>query len=404
MSKRHVVKLHFQLQVIAETDTVPHQVTFSGILAHRSAISGFDVPIDPRSRRASSLAPGPDTPTATPLRDARHGSETGRRFSWRATAAVLQTHARRFSSSSAADRPSERQSADVNREHVLYTALSQSQRMDSNESTALGYANVPLGKGAQHRQHNHKHSLGFENPVNLTPQSVISALHGSSARTTPSETGDYYSDNPAAQAQRHAHGDLQHPSHSPADFAAQFESAAQLAAAPQSLAAGRFWSSVPSDSRSQHRIRRTLSSVTRRSASSSSHQAPVHQCLPHCPYSQTSSRALSPSAGSLSWAARQKSFQRMVPHSGPSIAAFQQAAAANEAPLAEGQHRPAPLPSNELARQAALDALNVMQDPPAAALHDVAACAASAFQVPVVVITLIGDGTVWCQVSLTVMM
>lgn len=89
----------------------------------------------------------------------------------------------------------------------------------------------------------------------------------------------------------------------------------------------------------------------------------------------------------------------MVPHSGPSIAAFWQAAAANEGVAIEGQHRPAPLPSNELARQEALDALHVFHDPPAAALHDVAACAASAFQVPVVVITLIGDDTVWCQVS-----
>jgi len=377
---------------VTDNHTFPQQVTFSSLLAHKAAFSGLDIPVDTRSRRASSLAPGPGTPSATPFRDARHGSETAPRFSWRATAAVLQARARRFSSSSTANRPNERRSAEAYREHEL-SAASQSQRIDSSESTAFGYADVPDRKSTQ--QHGlHKDSHDFANPVNLTPQSVISAVHGHSTRTTPSDVVVCVSH---GQAQRPGGSSaLQKEPCTPDNFAAHFEAAAQLAAAPQSLTSRYQMRSVPSDTKCQHRVRRALSTVTKRVPS-----APNTACdyISRRSYSHAYSRALSPSAQSLSWAAKEKSFQRMVPHGASMLTANQPGLHANGAVLTHGQHRPPPLPSNEIARQEALEALNILQEPPAAALHDVAACAAGAFQVPVVTITLIGNKTVWCQVS-----
>ena len=88
----------------------------------------------------------------------------------------------------------------------------------------------------------------------------------------------------------------------------------------------------------------------------------------------------------------------MVPHGASMLTASQPGLEGDRAVVIDGQHRPPPLPSNEISRQEALEALNILQEPPAAALHDIAACAAGAFQVPVVIITLIGNKTVWCQV------
>ena len=379
-------------QVIDGVPTVPCTETlFSGTVRHKSAINNFFLPLGARSRRASSLAPGPDTPVTTPLRDILHGSETGQKFSWRATAAVLQARARRFSSSSAADR----RSTEFYHDHDAY-APSHAQRIDGSDSTAQGYADMPLHQSAQLNQQRivPKTSHGFDKSTNLTPQSVISAVHDRSAHSTPSDVEVCLIRHQAAHTQRLSLDQSRNRLCTPAEYAVQFNSAAQFAAAPQSLRAMRSGSSVPSDGKSQHRIRRALSTIAKQTPSLSS----AHDELPTAPSSNDFHTSSMPSASSHSWAAKQKSFQRMVPHSGPSIA-FWQAAAANEGVAIEGQHRPAPFPSNELARQEALDALHVLHDPPAEALHDVAACAASAFQVPVVVITLIGDDTVWCQVS-----
>ncbi|KAL0042668.1 hypothetical protein WJX79_007377 [Trebouxia sp. C0005] len=181
----HAISRNAPSTVVTDNHTLPQHFTFSSLSALKSAFSGADVPVDIRSRRTSSLAPGPETPSATPFRDARHGSETAPRFSWRATAAVLQARARRFSSSSTANRPSERHSAEAYRDHEL-SAASQSQRIDSNESTAFAYADVLDRKSTQQRGL-HKDSHDFANPVNLTPQSVISAVHAHSTRTTPSD-------------------------------------------------------------------------------------------------------------------------------------------------------------------------------------------------------------------------
>ncbi len=378
------------LQVGTDNHTLPQQVTFSSLSALKSAFSGADVPVVTRSRRASSLAP--ETPSATPFRDARHGSETVPRFSWRATAAVLQARARRFSNSSTANRPNERHCAETYRDHEL-SAASQSQRIDSNESTALGYADVLDRKSTQ--QHGlHKDSHDFANPVNLTPQSVISAVHGHSAQTTPSDVVVCVS-----------HGQAQRPGCSSAlqkepctsgNFVAHFEAAAQFAAAPQSLTGRHQMRSVPHDTKCQHRVRRALSTVAKRVPSAPN---TAHDFISRRSYSHAYPRAPFLSAQSLSRAEKEKSFQRMVPHMASMLTASQPGLEGSGAVGTEGQHRPPPLPSNELARQEALEALNILQEPPAAALHDIAACAAGAFQVPVVIITLIANKTVWCQVS-----
>ncbi|DBA90593.1 hypothetical protein WJX77_007250 [Trebouxia sp. C0004] len=374
--------------VVTDNHALPQQVTFSSLLAHKSALSGLDIPVDTRSRRASSLAPGPETPSATPFRDARHSSETAPRFSWRATAAALHARARRFSSSSTANRPNETRSAEAYREHEL-SAASHSQRIDSNDSTVLEYADVPNRKSSQ--QHGlHKDSHDFANLVNLTPQSVISAVHGHSTQTTPSDVVVCVSH---GQAQRAGGSDaLQKDPCTPGHFAAHFEAAAQLAAAPHSLTGRHQICAVPSDTQCQHRVRRALSTVAKRAPSAPNTAC---DCISRRSYSHAYSRALFPSAHPLSWAAKEKSFQRMVPHGASMLTANQPELNGNV--VADGQYRPPLLPSNEIARQEALEALNILQDPPAAALHDVAACAAVAFQVPVVVITLIGNKTVWCQ-------
>ncbi|KAA6420291.1 MAG: kinase, partial [Trebouxia sp. A1-2] len=376
--------------VVTDNHTLPQHFTFSSLSALKSAFSGADVPVDIRSRRTSSLAPGPETPSATPFRDARHGSETAPRFSWRATAAVLQARARRFSSSSTANRPSERHSAEAYRDHEL-SAASQSQRIDSNESTAFAYADVLDRKSTQQRGL-HKDSHDFANPVNLTPQSVISAVHAHSTRTTPSDVVVCVGH---GQAQKSGCSSaLQKELRTPGSFVAHFEAAAQLAAAPQSVTGRHRMRSVPHDTKCQHRVRRALSTVAKRVPSAPN---TAHDYISRRSCSHAYPGALFPSAQSLSRAAKEKSFQRMVPHGASMLTASQPGLEGNGAVVTDGQHCPPPLPSNEIARQEALEALNILQEPPAAALHDIAACAASAFQVPVVVITLIGNKTVWCQ-------
>ena len=377
--------------MVTDNHTLPQQVTFSSLLALKSAFSGADISVVTRSRRASSLAPGPETPSATPFRDAQHGSETAPRFSWRATAAVLQARARRFSSSSTANRPSERQSAEAYQDHEL-SAASQSQRIDSNESTAFGYADVLDRKSSQ--QHGlHKDSHDFANPVNLTPQSVISAVHCHSTRTTPSDVVCVSH----GQAQRPGcSSGLQKQPCTPGNFVAHFEAAAQFAAAPQSLTGRHQMRSVPHDTKCQYRVRRALSTVAKHVPSAPN---TAQDYISRRSHSHAYPRALFPSAQSLSRAAKEKSFQRMVPHGASMLTASQPGLEGDRAVVIDGQHRPPPLPSNEIARQEALEALNILQEPPAAALHDIAACAAGAFQVPVVIITLIGNKTVWCQVS-----
>lgn len=63
-------------------------------------------------------------------------------------------------------------------------------------------------------------------------------------------------------------------------------------------------------------------------------------------------------------------------------------------------YMPPPRPSNELSRRNALEALQVMQDPPAAAFQDIAVSGAAAFGVSGVYVSLIGDTQSWSQVSL----
>ena len=393
------------LQTYTDADPISHSPTFSNTKALRSGISALDIRADGRSRRASSLAPGPDTPVAaTPFRDILHGSETGRRFSWRSTAALLQAHARRFSSSSAADRASERQLLDDSPEPESSEAQLHLQHADSGISTALDYADVLLEPSTRLHQAEgltkdlHKSAQGCTSSERLTPQSVISDFHGRSIRTTPSEAGDHHEQDLAANQG----GSPQRLPRTSAEYAAQFAAAAaNLAADQQSLVRGCLSQSVyrdaPRGSRAQRHVKRSLSTVQPRPQMLTSQQAfPAPQALQDC--SNHGFRdCRPPSLSSPSLAAKRKSFQRMVPHR-PAIA-FQTGLSASGSEPTEGQHQPAPLPSNELARQEALDSLNVMDNPPAAALHDVAVCAATAFQVPVVVITLIGDSTVWCQVS-----
>ena len=366
-----------------------------------SGVSALDIQANGRSRRASSLAPGPDTPVAaTPFRDALHGSETGRRLSWRRTAALLQAHARRFSSSSAADRTPDRQHLYNSPEPENSEGRMHSQRTDSSNSTALGYADLLLEPTARPQQLHglskrvHKSADGFDSSKRLTPQSVISAFHGRS--TTPSESGDQLDQDHNAQSSMQ--GSLR--PRTSEEYAAQYDvAAANLAADERSLLrqcfsplayrdVHRTTHNVPRTSRAA--IKRSLSSVQPRAWSLTSHQGQTpSEMLLDCS-THGFSGVQAPSSSSPSLVAKRQRFQHIVPHRRPP------SASGSESPA--GQHAPAPLPSNELARQAALDSLDVMNDPPAAALHDIAVCAASAFQVPVVVISLIGDSTVWCQV------
>ena len=216
----------------------------------------------------------------------------------------------------------------------------------------------------------------------LTPQSVILGFHGRS--TTPSEVDDQ-------PDQDHRHNSPQQ--HTTNEYAAQFNLAAANFVTldqPSSLRRSLESRDTPKWSRAERQVKRSLSSVQPRAWSLTSRhghtpsQTPQECSTPGC----TSDQA--PLSSSPSLVAKRQRFQRIVPYSRPSSGSGSE--------CIEGRHAPAPLPSNELARQAALDSLDVMKDPPAEALHDIAVCAASALQIPVVVITLIGDSTVWCQV------
>ena len=259
----------------------------------------------------------------------------------------------------------------------------QPMRADVSSSAALGYADLLLQPSARPKQLHglpkgvHKDADGFDSSKRLTPQSVISGFHNRS--TTPSEAGD--------QPDQDLMG-LSQQQHALDKYAAQLN----LAAGQQGLLRQPLeYRDAPRISRAERQVKRSLSSVQPRAWSLISRhcgQTPS-QVLQECS-SHGFSRNQTPSSSSPSLVAKRQRFQHIVPYSQPSPA--------NGSDCNEGQHTPAPLPSNELARQAALDSLNVMSDPPAAALHDIAMCAASAFQVPVVIITLIGDSTVWCQV------
>ena len=383
-----------------------HSLAFSDTKPYRSGISALGIQTDTRSRRASSLAVGPDTPVAaTPFRDALHGSETGRRFSWRSTAALLQAHARRFSSSSAADRASE---VCPSPEPEMSEGQLHSQRADSSVSTAVDYADVLLLSSARPQQSHglpkalHKDSHNFLDSERLTPQSVISAFHGRSTRTTPSETEEQQSQGQGAVAD----SSLSHQQRTSREYAARFAAAVNLAAEKQTLMQGCPSQSVcrdaPRGSKVQRAVKRSLSTVQPRARSLTAPQgfAPSHALQDCSNHGFRGGRV--PSASSPSLIAKRKSFQRMVPLRPAS--AFRKRTSASGGEPIEGQHQAAPLPMNELARQEALDSLDVMNNPPAAALHNIAECAANAFQVPVVVITLIGDSTVWCQVSISTLL
>ena len=339
---------------------------------------------DARSRRASSLAP--ETPAAaTPYRDALHGSETGRRLSWRGTAALLQAHARRFSSSSGLDRPSQPQHLGHGPEPESSEARLHPQRADSSNSAALGYADLLPKPSARPQQPHglpkgvHKSADGFDSSKRLTPQSVISGFIGRS--TTPSEAGDHPDQD---------HREMSPQQHTLDKYAAQVNVAADQHGLPRQPLEYR---DAPRISRAERQVKRSLSSVQPRAWSLSSYHYghTPSQGLQECSGHGFSSNQ-APSSSSPSLEAKRQRFQHIVPYSPPSSGSGSE--------CMEGQHTPAPLPINELARQAALDSLNVMNNPPATALHDIAVCAASAFQVPVVVITLIGDTTVWCQVCI----
>lgn len=367
------------------TDAGPaHQVpTLSNIKPHRSGISALDIRADARSRRASSLAPGPDTPVAaTPLRAALHGSVTGPRLSWRRTAALLQAHTQRFSSSSGPDRTFEPEHLAHSPEPESSEACLHPHRVDSSKSSVLGYADLSFHPttSPQHLyglpKSAHDDSNEYDSSERLTPQSVLLGFHGRT--TTPSEVGDQPEQD---------HRDNSPQQHTPDEYAARFNMPADQRSSLRRSLESR---DAPTWSRAERQVKRSLSSVQPRAWSltsrpgHSSSQTPQECSSPGCISDQA------PLSSSPSLVAKRQRFQRAVPYSRPSSGSGSE--------CIEGRHAPAPLPSNELARQAALDSLDVMKNPPAEALHDIAVCAASAFQVPVVVITLIGDSTVWCQV------
>lgn len=375
-----------KLQTFIEAGPAHQLPTLSNIKPHRSGVSALDIRADARSRRASSLAPGPDTPVAaTPLRDALHGSVTGPRLSWRRTAALLQAHAQRFSSSSG---PLEPQHLAHSPEPESSEAGWHPQRADSSKSSVLGYADLSFQPTARPQQLHglpksaHNNTNDYDTSERLTPQSVILGFHGRS--TAPSEVGDQ-------PDQDHTESSLQQQ-HALGEYAAKLDQAAANPTADQrsSLRRSLELRDAPKWSRAERQVKRSLSSVQPRAWSLTSSPGPASSQMPQ----QCSSPACTSDQASLlsspSLVAKRQRFQRSVPYSRPSSGSGSE--------CMEGRHAPAPLPSNELARQAALDSLDVMKNPPAEALHDVAVCAASAFQVPVVVITLIGDSTVWCQV------
>lgn len=373
------------LQTFTEAAPAHQLLTLSNIKPHRSGISALDIRADARSRRASSLAPGPDTPVAvTPFRDALHGSETGSRLSWRRTAALLQARAQRFSSSSGPDRTFEPQHLVHSPEPESSEACLHPQRADSSKSTVLSYADLSFKPTARPQQLHglpksaHMNTNEYDSPERLTPQSVILGFHG--RFTTPSQVGDQPDQD---------HRDNSPQQHTLDEFTAQFNlAAANLLTADQRSMLRRSLESraTPKWSRAERQVKRSLSSMQPRAWSlTSRHGHTSSQTVQEC---STSEQA--PLSSSPSLVAKRQKFQRIVPYSQPSSGSGSE--------CIEGRYAPAPLPSNELARQAALDSLDVMKNPPAEALHDVAVCTASAFQVPVVVITLIGDSTVWCQV------
>lgn len=306
----------------------------------------------------------------------------------------MQAHARRFSSSSAADRASDRQNLDNCPEPENSEGRLHSQRADSS-STALGYVdllpepNARLQQGHGSPNGVTKNADGFVSSKRVTPQSVISAFPGRSA--TPSEAGDQPHQDHAARVLMSG-SPQSRASH---DYAAQYGVAATSTAADQpSLLRQRFLPLVhrhiPRSSRAERQVKRALSSVQPRAWSLTSHLGQNSSQRPRASSTVGFNSSRNPSSSGPSLVAKRQRFQSTVPFTRSSGSGIE---------CSDGQHVTAPLPSNELARQAALDSLDVMNDPPAAALHDIAVCAASAFQVPVVVITLIGDSTVWCQVS-----
>ena len=317
----------------AQADAATQAQSPSQSAAHKSAISALYLPSHVRSRRASSLAPGPDTPSATPLRDPLHGSETGPRVLWRTTAAMFHAHARRFSSSSTADRLCDRRS-ETGFDQEL-SMPSQSQRIDSNDSAALSYADVTVSQAVHEQQHQqpglHKDSHTFDSSVNLTPQSVISALYGEdiSARTTPSEIDQpLVHQQPGTDSQRPSLDKSTSSTRTSADYVAKFaETVAQLAASQQ-LEKQHQCSSFPSKMR--HRVRRTLSHVAQ-APHVTKPQASARNYVARGPYSHDPRRPYIPMPSSPTWAVKRKNFQQMVPHSAPTVAARIQAADAEGA-------------------------------------------------------------------------
>lgn len=117
-----------------------------------------------------------------------YGSETtGRHFSWRATAALLQARARRFSGSTAADHaPESRNSQDLTGLQHMPRAC----RLASTDSTALEFADVSLDSLALHPKPPssllRKTSHDYIPAVHSSPASDSSALRAVSQTSSGS--------------------------------------------------------------------------------------------------------------------------------------------------------------------------------------------------------------------------
>ena len=164
---------------------LPQQLTPKASPGKPAAFLPTRLITDVRSRRASSLAPGPSTPhLGTPIRDAMYGSETtGRHFSWRATAALLQARARRFSGSTTADRAAEcGMSMQASQDLTGMQPATRLHRMASTDSTALDFADISPDSLSLRRKHvslipHEKSSLDYIAAVHSSPGSDSSALH-----------------------------------------------------------------------------------------------------------------------------------------------------------------------------------------------------------------------------------
>lgn len=391
-----------------------------------------------RSRRASSLAPAPSTPfLGTPLRDTLHGSETtGRLFSWRATVDLLQSRARRSSSSTLTDRRGDTFISTQASQDLGGIPISRrAHRMASTDSSALDFADVSLDSLALTRYKKPfaavaSQASDYVPAVHSSPASDSSALHASSVcnSETPHSAavcphcGSLLQSSPAQakgvtflepelaeldilDRRRSSLGSVmlgqinqRRPRRASSTLAGRLHSRAASADGMPHLASGQTHGLRPrSSADGTLHMARAMTHPLGSPGTSTEGKSRMTSALTRRFGSPGSSGSNSPrpSVSHSTAAADAEAVSRQL-----STFCGSQVMAGPEFNFSKSLYLPPPRPNNETSRRNALEALQVMQDPPAAAFRDIAVCAAAAFDVSGCVVSLVGDTQSWSQVCL----